>query len=170
LFLSLRLDVEMAALQCNIAKGREVELYERVRNNDPTNSAFILLVLAYPAQPLNTLQDYDTVSAMLGSNTEATNTNYARKTITALSAPGVDDTNNRVTIELPGQTWSGPAPSAGDTWAVGVIAYDDDTTGGTDANLIPISVFDCINQYGALVEPDGNPIVFFFNSPWLIAA
>jgi len=36
----------MAAVQANISKGREVEYYERVRTNDPANSALIMYVLA----------------------------------------------------------------------------------------------------------------------------
>lgn len=35
----------MANIVFNIAKGRPVELYNRVKNSDPTNAAFILVPL-----------------------------------------------------------------------------------------------------------------------------
>lgn len=146
----------MAALVCNIAKGREVEFYNRILVNDPTNSAFIMLILALGGDDLDTLQDYDTVSALLaGPSNEVTNTGYSRKTITALSAWAPDDSTDSVLLTLPIQTWSSPA--AGDTWDKGVVAYDPDTTSGTDTTLIPVTVFD-VRYLGSPIVPDGNPI------------
>lgn len=159
----------MAALQCNIAKGREVELYERVRLNDPANSALIIAIMADPSEPLATLQDYDTLAAMLAANPEVTNSGYARKSLadSVLAVPSVDDVNNRRLLYLPFQTFSSVA--AGDAWATGVIGYDNDTTGGTDSNIIPISVFDMVSQLGTIVVPDGNPIYLDFTAGWLAA-
>jgi hypothetical protein len=160
----------MAALQCNISKGREVEFYERVNTNDPTNSVLVVAVLADPCEPLATLQDYDTLAAMIAANPEVTNTNYARIILTDadLATAPVDDTNNRRILSLPLMDWSSPAPSAGDNWAVGVIGYDSDSTGGTDANIIPISVFDFVEQ-GVIVIPDGGSIFLDFTDGWLAA-
>ena len=54
----------MAAVQANVSKGREVELYNRVDSNDPTNSALIMAVIASGGDSLATLQDYDTFTAV----------------------------------------------------------------------------------------------------------
>lgn len=131
----------MASVQFNISKGREVEFYNRVDNNDPTNSALIMMVLKTgSANGVNGLVDFDTFAAILaGGYTEVTNPNYARKTLTDadLSAWSPDDTNNRVLLTLPLQTFSNI--SAGDVWDLVVVGYDSDTTGGTDANIVPIT-------------------------------
>lgn len=144
----------MADFVFNIAKGRVAEFYNRVDTNDPTNSALIVLVLATSGLESDaTLMDVDTVAALVaGTTNEVTNTNYARKTLTDsdLSAFSPDDTNNRVDIDIADQTWT--AVASGDGWSKLVIAYDGDTTGGTDANIIPLTAHDFV------VTPDGSDI------------
>lgn len=143
----------MADFVFNIAKGRVVELYNRVDSNDPTDSALIIVVIDTSATDA-TLKDFDTLSAVLGdANTaEVTNTNYARKTLTDsdLSAISVDDTNDRFDIDIPDQTWS--AVAAGDSWTDLLVCYDGDTGAGTDANIIPLTCHDFP------VTPDGSDI------------
>lgn len=143
----------MADLVFNVAKGRVAELYNRVDTNDPANSALIIVAIVSTATDA-TMRDYDTLSALLGDANvaEATNTGYARKTLTDadLSAFAPDDTNDRVDLDIPDQTWT--AVSAGDNWTDLVICYDNDTTGGTDANIIPLTLHDFS------VTPDGSDI------------
>lgn len=143
----------MADFVFNIAKGRVTELYNRVDSNDPTNSALIVVAIVSSATD-DTMGDYDTLSALLGDANvaEATNTNYARKTLTDtdLSAISPDDTNNRMDLDIADQTWS--AVAAGDNWTDLVICYDNDTTGGTDANIIPLT------NHDFAVTPDGSDI------------
>jgi hypothetical protein len=155
----------MASVVANIAKGRDVELYNRVNANDPANSALIILVLASGGDDLATLQDYDTVAAVLaGPSAEVTNVGYARKTLTDvdLAAWAPDDTLNRTILTLPLQTFV--APAIGDVWDIAVVAYDPDTTGGTDADLIPIT-FNEIREDGLPITPDGvgNVLISFAN-------
>ena len=137
----------------NIAKGRVAELFERVAQNDPANSALVVVAINTSATD-GTLQDYDTLSAVLGdANTaEVTNTNYARKTLTDadLSAISPDDTNDRMDLDFADQTWS--AIAAGDAWTDLLVCYDSDTTGGTDANIVPLTCHDFS------VTPDGSDI------------
>ena len=59
-----------------------------------------------------------------------------------LTAFAPDDTNNRVDLDIPDQTWTAVANDG--TGAIGavVIAYDSDTTGGTDANIEPQTLHD----------------------------
>ena len=145
----------MADSVFNIAKGRAVELYNRVDSNDPANSALVVIALkASGLESHATLIDYDDVGAILGAaNDEATNTGYARKVLTDsdLSAIAVDDTNNRFDLDIPDQTWTAVQTSGG-AWGALVIAYDGDTTGGADSDLVPITVHDFA------VTPDGSDI------------
>lgn len=144
----------MANLVLNVAAGRVAELYNRVDTNDPTNSALIMLVLATSGIEADAvLKDFDTVTALLaGTTNEVTNSGYARKVLTDadIVAFGPDDTNDRVDLDIPDQTWTGVA--AGNGWNDIVIAYDNDTTAGTDANIIPLTLHDFV------VVPDGSDI------------
>lgn len=147
----------MADFVFNIAKGRTIELYNRVKSNDPANSA--LIIVALQTTNLETdaiLLDYDTLSAILAAtNDEATNTGYARKVLTdadlaALPAP--DDTNNRYDIDIPDQTWAS-VQTTGGAWSKLLVCYDADTVTGDDTNIIPLTAHDFV------VTPDGSDIV-----------
>lgn len=144
----------MANYAFNIAKGRAVELYNRVASNDPANSAFILIPLSAQGTEAEA-QDYDTVTAVLGGTSdEQTGGGWVRKTLTdaQLAAfPAPNDTDNRYDIQVPAVTWTAPA-AASNTTAL-LIAYDSDTTGGTDANLLPVA------SYTFAVTADGNDVV-----------
>ena len=144
----------MADQVFNIAKGRVAEFYVRIDANDPANSAFIILILATAGIEADaTLRDGDTVTALVaGTTNEVTNGGYARKTLTDadLVAFSPDDTNDRVDLDIPDQTWT--AIAAGDGWNDLVMAYDSDTTGGTDANVVPCTMHDFV------LTPDGSDI------------
>ena len=136
----------MADSVFNIGKGSVAGNYRRVDANDPANSALIVILLASSGLESHaTLIDADTITAVgSGTTNEATNTGYARKVLTDsdLTAFAPDDTNNRVDLDIPDQTWTGVANDG--TGAIGavVIAYDSDTTGGTDANIEPQTLHD----------------------------
>ncbi len=144
----------MADQVFNIAKGRVAELYNRVDTNDPANSALIIVILATSGIESDaTLRDVDTLTALVaGTTNEVTNSGYARKTLTDadLVAFAADDTNDRVDLDIPDQTWTGVA--AGDGWNDFVVCYDGDTTAGTDANIVPLTMHDFV------VTPDGSDI------------
>lgn len=135
----------MADIMFNIAKGRAVELANRVNANDPANSALIIVALkASGLESDATLRDYDDLAAILAAaNDEATNSGYARKTLTDASGVTVttDDSGDLQKVIIPDQTWSSVA-AAGGAWGALLLCYDSDTTGGTDSNIIPISKHD----------------------------
>ncbi len=162
----------MASVQANISKGSEVGYYDNVDNNTPTNSALIMFVLASGStNGLNGLVDFATLAAVLaGGYTEVTNTGYARKTLTDadLTAKVVDNVNNRILLTLPLQTFGSPNVAAGMTWDLVGVAYDNDTTGGTDANIIPIT-FGEIRQNGTAIVPNAAPVIIDFSSGWIAA-
>ena len=138
----------------NISLGRAAELYNRVDLNDPANSAIIIAVLAQTGIESDaTLKDKDDLAAIVsGTTNEVTNTNYARKVLTdtSLAAFAPDDTNDRVDLDIPDQTWT--AVASGDNWSDIVICYDSDTTGGTDANIVPMT------HHDFSLVPDGSDI------------
>lgn len=155
--------VDAANFVFNKGKGRLVELANRVTNNDPTNSAFIVVVLSVTGDQDAALTDADTMAAVeaLANVAEVTNTNYGRKTVTTITVTE-DDTNNRTDVDFADQTWTSVA--AGDAWTDLIVCYDPDTTTGTDADLIPLCSLDLI------VTPDGSNIQATFNAAGLMRA
>ena len=96
----------------NIALGQVVAYYRRVDENDPATAE--LYVIAWAAADTdNAIKDADTVAAIeaLASTAEATNSGYARKVLTDadLVAFAPDDTNDRVDLDIPDQTWTAVA-------------------------------------------------------------
>ncbi len=150
----------MADQVFNIALGRVAELYNRVDLNDPANAALIIVVLATAGIETDAvLKDKDDLAAVVaGATNEVTNTNYARKTLvdSDLTAFAPDDTNDRVDLDIADQTWT--AVAAGDGWNDFLVDYDSDTTGGTDANIVPCTMHDFV------VTPDGSDITAQINT------
>ncbi len=151
----------MADQVYNIAKGRVTQFAELINGNASpyANAAFIVEVINTSATDA-TLKDLDTFAAIeADANTaEVTNSGYARKTVTeAASAITItyDDTNDRVDIDIPDQTWT--AVGAGTAWTDVVIGFDNDTTGGTDANIVPCT------QHDFAITPDGSDITATIN-------
>lgn len=140
----------------NISLGRIAEFYVRIDGNDPANSAFIIALLASTGLESDaTLKDKDDFSALVSGTTDfATNTGINRKTLTDadLVAFAPDDTNDRVDLDVPDQTWTAVANDG--TGAIGalVFGYDSDTTAGTDANIVFATKHDFV------VTPDGSDI------------
>ena len=126
----------MANFVFNIALGQVVAYYRRVDENDPSTAE--LYVLAFAASDTDaTIRDVDTVAAIeaLSSTAEATNSGYVRKVLTDsdLTAFAPDDTNDRVDLDIPDQTWT--AVAAGSNWTDICIAYG--LNGGADSTKIP---------------------------------
>ena len=149
----------MADFIFNVGKGKMREYHDRVANNDPANSALILVVIN-TATADATLLDLDDLAAVLadGGTAEVTNTNYARITLTDadLTASSADDANDRVDLDFSDQSWSSVA--AGDNWTDILLCYDSDTGSGTDANIIPIACYDFV------VTPNGGNITAQVNA------
>ncbi len=143
----------MANFVFNVAKGRVAEFFNRVDQNDPTNSAIVVVAVVATATDA-TMKDYDTLSDLLGDANvaEATNANYARKVLTDTDIAAVtpDDTNDLMQVTIADQTWS--SVGAGDNWTDLILCYDGDTTAGTDANIIPLTCHDFA------VTPNGGDI------------
>lgn len=138
----------MSNIVFNIAKGRIVELYNRVENNDPANSAIILVPIETTGLEADaTLIDADTLTALLSGTTNE-QTTMGRKTLTdadLAAFPAPDDTNDRFEVSLPTTTW---AAATGNAISKLAVCYDGDTTAGTDADVIPLTMFDFVHTPG----------------------
>jgi hypothetical protein len=145
----------MADQILNRAKGRFTEWAERVNANDPANAALIIDNLATSGLETDAvLQDKDSFSDLVSGTTNfATGTGWARKTLDQAGGIVVtyDDTNNRVDIDIPDQTWTAVADAADDVSRL-ATGYDSDTTAGTDANILPVSTHDFV------IQPDGSDV------------
>lgn len=138
----------------NIAKGR-VAYYATL---PAANDALIVLLLT-AADADSTLEDFDDLDTLLdgANNAEATFTNYARKTITSVTVT-VDDANDRVDVDIADQTWSSAGGASNETTVKLLVCYDPDTTGGTDADIIPLT------HHDFAVTTDGSDVVAQFSA------
>lgn len=146
----------MGDIVFNRSKGRFVEFATRINANDPANSALIVSLWNITQTDAQQI-DQDDVAAIEAAGTNAeltsgTNANYARKTLTDASSITItyDDTNDRVDVDIPDQTWT--ALGAGTAITDLITSYDSDTTTGTDANQLPVT------QHDFAITPDGSDV------------
>ena len=122
----------------NIAKGKTGYYASQAG----VGNAALIVVAFKVIEADDTLNNYDTLAAVLaGTNTEANFTNYARKTVTSVTST-VDDTNNRLDVDFGDQTWTSAGGATNNSLVKLVVAYDADTTSGTDSNIIPCTYHD----------------------------
>lgn len=106
-----------------------------------TNDALVLLFLQAGHQDDDILRDYDFVSQLLANaaNKECTAANYVRKQITSAATITPDNTNNRVDVMLPTQTWTSLGAMTGTNsqqqMAALVVAYQANVSTGSDSTL-----------------------------------
>jgi hypothetical protein len=129
----------MGDVVANIALGK-VKYYAEL---PATNDALILVLLKSSGLEADaTLRDYDDLAALLaGTNDEADFTNYARKSITSATIT-VDDTNNRVDIDIADQVYTAAGGATNNTLGKALLCYDPDTTAGTDSSIVPLTMHD----------------------------
>ncbi len=153
----------MADFTFNVAKGRIVELANRVNNNDPTNSAFIVVPIAAGGVSDATLIDLDDLDAILATAAnECTGTGWNRKTVTTLTVT-VTDGSDKVEVDMADQVWTavdGAATTATDL----IVCYDPDTTAGTGTTLVPLVQLD----FAAI--PNGGDITAQINASGIFRA
>lgn len=102
----------------------------------------IVLLKTSGLQADATLVDHNDLAAILAaSNDEADFTNYTRKTAASVTLT-VDDTNERADGDFADLTWTSAGGAANNTMGKLLVCYDDDTGGGTDANIVPLTHHD----------------------------
>lgn len=129
----------------NIVKGALVEKFR-----DSAAAGGVILLQAAEADA--TLVDYDDIAALLvpAGNTEATATNYARKTgITGTIT--VDDTNDRVDLDIPDQVFSSLGGATNNSLVKLVTYYEESAA---DSGRIPGT------HHDITVTTDGTDVTF----------
>lgn len=135
----------MADFVFNIAKGR-VHYYASL---PLTNDALILVPLMSTGIVADaTLKDYDDLAALLAGATDE-QTTMGRKTLASVTAT-VDDTGDTASCDFADVTWTAATGSA---VAKLIVCYDNDTTSGTDSNIIPLTAHDFA------LTPDGSDVI-----------
>lgn len=132
----------MANIVFNVALGRLAYYASLPAANDA------LTMVPLEASGLETdavLRDKDDLAAVVAGTTNE-QTTVGRKTLASVTVT-VDDTNDRVNLDAADVTWTAPT---GNAIGAVMICYDPDTTGGTDADLIPLT------KHDLAWTPDGN--------------
>jgi hypothetical protein len=140
----------MANFVFNIAKGKAGQYFQNVEDNSPSGCEIVVIPIeASGVEADDTLNNYDTVSALLAGASNA-QTTMGRKDVTASGLTiTVDDTGNLLKVEMADQTWTA---ATGNAVSDLLIAYDP-TGASADTALIPLTFHDFS------VTPDGSDIV-----------
>lgn len=141
----------MADFVFNIAKGKVHQYCENVDGGSPANSRLKVIPLETTSLEADaTLKDYNDLSALL-AGTSNEQTTMGRKTLAAADVTiTVDDTNDRVDIDLTDQTWTAATGNA--ISALVVVYCPDGVTPGADSTFIPLTKHDFV------VTPDGSDV------------
>ena len=133
----------------NIAKGAAAEMVR-----DGASNLGMILLRANETEA--DLIDHDNLSVLIGAagNTEANFTNYARKTGLTGSIT-VDDTNNRVDIDVPDQTWSSAGGAANNTLTKLIVYYENTAS---DAGRVPLT------HHDFAITTDGSDVTAVINA------
>lgn len=136
----------MANEVCNISLGRFVHYSTLPLTND---AIIVVPIETAGLEADGTLNNYDDLLTLLAaSNNEQTT--LGRKTVTSGVTVTIDDTNDWVDVDMPDQTYTA---GTGNAISKLLLCYDNDTTGGTDSNIIPMTYHDFV------ITPDGSDIV-----------
>ncbi|QJT04357.1 hypothetical protein G9272_32080 [Streptomyces asoensis] len=132
----------MANIVFNIALGR-LAYYTSL---PATNDALIMVPIETSGIVADSvMRDYDDLATLLaGASNEQTT--MGRKTLASVTS-AVDDTNDRWNMDAADVTWTA---ASGNAISAVVICYDPDTTGGTDADLVPLT------KHDVTMTPDGS--------------
>jgi hypothetical protein len=124
----------MAALIFNAAKGK----FAQWATHPLTNDALIWVLMTGAETDAN-VRDAATLTALIAlAVDEATFTGYSRQTATSVTVT-VDNVNDRVDVTAANPSWS---PTTAQALTRICLVYDNDTTSGTDTNIIPVFIDD----------------------------
>lgn len=145
----------MASHAFNIAKGRAVELVNRVKNGDPAAARLYVIPLSTLVAQA-TAEDVDDFAALITAGAvEQTAGGWGRITIAAadITTPTPDDTNNRFPADFIDVNWGsgGSGPTTGNNIVSLVVCYAS-VASPTNAQLLPLSHHDFV------ITADGSQV------------
>ena len=125
----------MASGTHTIAKGREA-YYASL----PAASDSLIAVLLRGVESDDLLRRHDTLSALLGANTEANFTGYTRKTLASVTLT-VDDDADTPIADANDVVWD-PAGGATDNTIVKLLVCYKPASGSADSVIVPVWYWD----------------------------
>jgi hypothetical protein len=137
----------MADIVFNVAKGKVAE-----KVADDGTKLGVLLLKTVESDAL--MKDRTTLADLLGGNTEANFTNYARKT-GLTGTVTIDQANDRTDVSVPDQTFSSAGGATNNTLAKLVVFYEE---AAADATRIPLVALDFV------ATTDGTDLIADFNA------
>jgi hypothetical protein len=139
----------------NISKGA---FAEKIRDTGTKTGVALFKVI----EADDALVDHDEMNALKGAagNTIADFTNYADK-IDVVETLTVDDTNNRVDVDIPDQTWTSAGGGTNNTLVKLITFYNQ---GAGDTNQIPMS------HHDFAVTTDGSDLTAQINAAGIMRA
>lgn len=135
----------MADFVFNNVKGEVKTLCGLPAGND---ALIVVPIEATGIEADSALKDHDDLAALLAASSNE-QTTVGRKTISASVTITVSDASDWVDIDIPDQVWTA---ATGNAIGALVVAYDGDTTGGTDANIRPLT------KHDFAITPDGSDV------------
>lgn len=148
----------MADFVYNIAKGRVVELFNRVDVNDPAAAILTLIPVDVAAVSDATLKDFDDFAAIIaGGVTERAANGWNRKTLTDadITMPAPNDAGDSYDIDIADVTWT---PTLGTDTTTDLIICYSSVGSPTNAQLLPLT------QQDFIITPDGSLVTGVVNA------
>lgn len=138
----------------NVAKGRAIELVNRVKVGDPSASRLYAIPVDRAAVSDATLIDCDDFAAVITAGVTERNANgWSRITLAAadITAVAPDDTNDRQAGDTIDLSWAGPTGGTGNQVTDVVFCYAA-VASPTNAQLVPLSI------HTFAITPDGSAV------------
>lgn len=134
----------------NVSKGKDAYYASLPAAND---ALVAVPIEATGVESDAVLKDYDNLSALLAAASNE-QTTMGRKTLTGVTVT-TDDSGDKQVVDFADPTWTS---ATGNATAKLIVCYDPDTTGGTDADLIPLYGLDFV------ATPAGGDITYQVNA------
>lgn len=107
-----------------------------------TDQIVVLLLQSTGLQADATLRNYTALNTLLGSNTECTFSNYARKIITSPQTVTTNTTTHVNTLTMTNWTWTAAGGALNNTIGKLLVCWRP-TSATTDAGTVPVIGMDC---------------------------
>lgn len=143
----------MANFTFNVAKGRIVEYYNRVDNNDPSTCALLLVPLSNSGTQATAIDQLTLATAISTGGMVRAGGSWGDKVLVdadLVELPAPNTASDRYDVAVPAVTWTAPTAAQNTT---GLLVCFRPATGSADSAIIPLTHHDFV------VTADGNDVV-----------